>query len=96
MSFASSSTKNIKIFFAYSQHREDERLRQALEDHLYELRSLGVDSKWHKYHIETEQDWEGCIFRETLSTSSGVTGVTGLTEAQKATLKALGAVEDGE
>jgi hypothetical protein len=25
-----------------------------------------------------------------------ITGVTGLTEAQKATLKALGAVEDGE
>jgi hypothetical protein len=58
MSFASSSTKNIKIFFAYSQHREDARLRQALEDHLHELRSLGVDSKWHKHHIETEQDWE--------------------------------------
>jgi hypothetical protein len=58
MSFSSSSTRNIEIFFAYSQHREDERLRQALEDHLHELRTLDVDSKWHKYHIETEQEWE--------------------------------------
>lgn len=58
MSFSSSSTKNIEIFFAYSQNKQDEKLRQALEEHLHELRSLGVYSKWHKYHIETEQDWE--------------------------------------
>jgi hypothetical protein len=58
MSFSSSSTKNIKIFFAYSQHRDDERLRQALKDHLHELRSLGVDSRWHKYQVEAAQDWE--------------------------------------
>lgn len=58
MSFSSSSTKNIKILFAYSQHRDDERLRQALEDHLYLLNSLGVVTKWHKYQIQTEQDWE--------------------------------------
>ena len=61
MSFSSSSTKNIKIFFAYSQHRQDERLRQALEEHLHELRTLGVDSKWHKYPIETEEDREDDI-----------------------------------
>jgi hypothetical protein len=58
MSFSSSSTKNIKIFFAYSQHRDDERLRQALEDHLHLLNSLGVATKWYKYQIQTEQDWE--------------------------------------
>lgn len=58
MSFSSSSTKNIKIFFAYSQHRDDERLRQALKDHLHLLNSLGVTTKWYKYQIQTEQDWE--------------------------------------
>lgn len=61
MSFSSRSTNNIKVFFAYSQHRQDQGLRKDLEAHLHELRSLGVDSKWHKYHIETKQDWENEI-----------------------------------
>jgi hypothetical protein len=33
-------------------------MRPNLEEHLHELRTLSVDSKWHKYHIETEHDWE--------------------------------------
>lgn len=49
MSFSSSSTKNIKVFFAYSQ--QDQRLRQDLDAHLHELRSLKVESKWHKYQV---------------------------------------------
>jgi hypothetical protein len=63
MSF-SSSTNNIKIFFAYSQHRQDERLRQDLEEQLHLLNSLGVDTKWCKYQIETERDWEDEICKD--------------------------------
>jgi hypothetical protein len=64
MSFSSSSTRNIKIFFAYSQNNQDERLRQALEEQLHLLNSLGVDTKWYKYQIETEQDWEDEICKD--------------------------------
>lgn len=67
MSFISRHTQSLKIFFAYSQHRRDENLREELEDHLHELRTLGVDRKWHKYQqveIETEQDWEDEIYQD--------------------------------
>ncbi|MFB8788754.1 MAG: TIR domain-containing protein [Potamolinea sp.] len=64
MSFSSRSTNNIKVFFAYSQHRQDQGLRKDLEDHLHELRSLGVDSKWHKYQIQTEREWEDEIYED--------------------------------
>jgi hypothetical protein len=64
MSFSSSSTRNIKIFFAYSQNNQDERLRQALEEQLHLLNSLGVDTKWYKYQIETERDWENEICKD--------------------------------
>jgi alcohol dehydrogenase YqhD (iron-dependent ADH family) len=64
MSFSSSSTRNIKIFFAYSQNNQDERLRQALEEQLHLLNSLGVDTKWYKYQIETEPDWEDEICKD--------------------------------
>jgi hypothetical protein len=58
MSFSSSSTRNIKILFFYSRHRQDKPLRQALEEHLYELKMLGVDSQWCESQIETEQCWQ--------------------------------------
>jgi hypothetical protein len=64
MSFSSSSTINIKIFFAYSQNNQDERLRQALEEQLHLLNSLGVDTQWYKYQIETERDWEDEICKD--------------------------------
>lgn len=64
MSFSSSSTKNIKILFAYSQNNQDEKLRQALEEQLHLLNSLGVDTKWYKYQIETERDWEDEICKD--------------------------------
>jgi tetratricopeptide (TPR) repeat protein len=67
MSFIPRYARSLKIFFAYSQHRKDENLRQELEDHLHELRTLGVDRKWHKcqqVEIETEQDWEDEIYQD--------------------------------
>jgi hypothetical protein len=64
MSFSSRSARNIKIIFAYSQNNQDEKLRKALEEQLHLLNSLDVDTKWYKYQVETERDWENEICKD--------------------------------
>ncbi|MGQ4649496.1 hypothetical protein [Lyngbya aestuarii] len=54
MTFSTIYSKNVKIFFAYSA--KDERMRQDLEEHLYHLSALGVETKWYNYQNESQNE----------------------------------------
>jgi len=54
---AASSTKLIKVFYAYSH--KDELLRDELETHLSILKRRGIISSWHDRRISPGTEWEG-------------------------------------
>lgn len=62
-------TKNVKVLFVYCQHRQDEDLQKALEEHLHELKWLDVESQWHKYQDDSQQNWSNKIY-EDLNTAN--------------------------
>ncbi|MEH2303718.1 tetratricopeptide repeat protein [Nostoc sp.] len=58
MSFLLTSTKTIKLFFAHSSSRDDEKLRVKLESHLSSLEPLKVDINWYKKQTLAGRDWK--------------------------------------
>ncbi|MBD2410098.1 hypothetical protein FACHB389_08860 [Nostoc calcicola FACHB-389] len=58
MSFLLTSTKTIKLFFAHSSSRDDEKLRVKLESHLSSLQPLRVSINWHKSQTLPGRDWK--------------------------------------
>ncbi len=57
-------TKKVKVVFFYCQHRLDEDLKQGLKEHLHELEWLDVESQWHKYHDDPQQNWNNEIYKD--------------------------------
>ncbi len=55
MSFLPTSTRTIKLFFAHSSSRDDEKLRVKLESHLSSLEPLRVNINWHKSQTLAEE-----------------------------------------
>ncbi len=58
MSFLLTSTRTIKLFFAHSNSRDDEKLRVKLEPHLSSLQPLRVSINWHKSQTLAGKDWK--------------------------------------
>ena len=48
-------TQAVKVFYSYAH--KDEKLRNALEEHLSTLRRQGYISEWHDRHILAGTDW---------------------------------------
>src|SRR5215213_2393110 len=53
------SNEAVKVFYSYSH--KDERLRDALEEHLSLLKREGVISEWHDRRIGAGSEWGGEI-----------------------------------
>ncbi|MEH2384785.1 MAG: tetratricopeptide repeat protein [Nostoc sp.] len=59
MSFLLTSTKTIKLFFAYSNSPKDKNLRRDLESHLKcSLQSLRIIINWQKNQMLPGRDWK--------------------------------------
>ncbi|MEH2285271.1 MAG: tetratricopeptide repeat protein [Nostoc sp.] len=58
MSFLLTSTRTIKLFFAHSSSRDDEKLRRNLEPHLSSLQPLRVSINWQKNQTLAGRDWK--------------------------------------
>ncbi|MEH2157225.1 toll/interleukin-1 receptor domain-containing protein [Nostoc sp.] len=68
MSFLLTSTRTIKLFFAHSNSRKDEKLRKDLESHLSSLQPLRVSINWQKNQTLVGRDWKQEIYQQ-LNTS---------------------------
>src|SRR3712207_2008649 len=56
---APQSNESVKVFYSYSH--KDERLRDALEEHLSLLKREGAISEWHDRRIGAGSEWAGEI-----------------------------------
>ena len=55
--------KPISLFYSYSYSHKDEKLRQALQEHLDPLIQSGMIAEWHDRKIEPGVEWEKEIDR---------------------------------